>query len=90
VGPTGNYVSRLFDYPGRLPLTPTAALALIEQTGARYVLEPCGARENLRAGARATRPPPARLRLRLGLFARRIRQRPLSVEPAAQQMRCRA
>ena len=41
------HASRLFDYPGRRPLTPTAALALIEQPGARYVLEPCGARENL-------------------------------------------
>lgn len=43
----GSYVRRLFDYPGSLPLSPTAALALIEQPGARYVLEPCGARENL-------------------------------------------
>ena len=42
-----NYVSRLFDYPGKRPLSPTAALALIEQPGARYVLEPCGAREKL-------------------------------------------
>ena len=42
-----NYVRRLFDYPGKRPLSPTAALALIEQPGARYVLEPCGARENL-------------------------------------------
>ena len=42
-----NYVSRLFDYPGKRPLSPTAALALIEQPGARYVLEPCGAREEL-------------------------------------------
>jgi hypothetical protein len=43
----GRYVNRLFDYPGRRPLSPTAALALIEQPGTRYVLEPCGARENL-------------------------------------------
>jgi hypothetical protein len=64
------HASRLFDYPGKRPLTPTAALALIEQPGARYVLEPCGARENLGAGARATRLPPARLRLHQGLFAR--------------------
>ena len=42
-----NYVSRLFDYPGKRPLSPTAALALIEQPGARYVLEPCGARAKL-------------------------------------------
>jgi hypothetical protein len=42
-----NYVSRLFDYPGKRPLSPTAALALIEQPGVRYVLEPCGAREKL-------------------------------------------
>jgi hypothetical protein len=41
------YVSRLFDYPGKRPLSPAAALALIEQSGARYVLEPCGARERL-------------------------------------------
>ena len=41
------YVSRLFEYAGKRPLSPTAALALIEQPGARYVLEPCGARENL-------------------------------------------
>ena len=41
------YVSRLFDYPGKRPLGLTAALALIEQPGARYVLEPCGARANL-------------------------------------------
>ena len=45
--PRKNYVSRLFDYPGKRPLGPTAALALIEQPEARYVLEPCGARENL-------------------------------------------
>jgi hypothetical protein len=42
-----NYVSRLFDYPGKRPLSQTAALALIGQPGARYVLEPCGAPENL-------------------------------------------
>lgn len=42
-----NYVSRLFDYPGKPPLSPAAALALIEQPGVRYVLEPCGAREKL-------------------------------------------
>jgi hypothetical protein len=42
-----NYVSRLFDYPGKRPLSPTAALALVEQPGARYVLEPCEAPENL-------------------------------------------
>ncbi len=41
------YVNRLFDYPGKRPLSPTAALALIEQSGARYVLEPCGARAKL-------------------------------------------
>jgi hypothetical protein len=41
------YVNRLFDYPGKRPLSPTAALALIEQPGARYVLEPCGARAKL-------------------------------------------
>ena len=41
------YVSRLFDYRGRRPLSPTVALALIEQPGVRYVLEPCGAPENL-------------------------------------------
>ncbi len=41
-----HYVRRLFGYPGK-PLSPTAALALIEQPGARYVLEPCGARANL-------------------------------------------
>jgi hypothetical protein len=38
---------RLFDYPGKRPLTPIATLALIEQPGARYVLESCGAREKL-------------------------------------------
>jgi len=43
----GKYVNRLFDYPGKRPLSPTAALALIEQPGALYVLEPCGAREKL-------------------------------------------
>jgi hypothetical protein len=42
-----NYVTRLFAYPRKRPLSPTDALALIEQPGARYVLEPCGARENL-------------------------------------------
>ena len=42
-----NYVARLFDYPGRRRLSPSAALALIEQPGERYVLEPCGARANL-------------------------------------------
>jgi hypothetical protein len=42
-----NYVMRLFDYPGKRPLSPTATLALIEQPWARYVLESCGARENL-------------------------------------------
>jgi len=42
-----NYVSRLFDYPGKPPLSPAAELALIEQPGVRYVLEPCGAREKL-------------------------------------------
>ena len=42
-----NYVNRLFDYPRERPLSSTAALALIEQPGARYVLEPCGAREKL-------------------------------------------
>jgi hypothetical protein len=42
-----SYVSRLFDYRGKRPLSPTAALALIEQPGARYVLEPCGARAKL-------------------------------------------
>ena len=41
------YVSHLFEYLGKQPLSPTAALALIEQPGARYVLEPCGAREKL-------------------------------------------
>jgi hypothetical protein len=43
----GIYVRRLFDYPGKPRLSPTEALALIEQPGARYVLEPCGARANL-------------------------------------------
>jgi hypothetical protein len=43
----GHYASRLFDYPGERPLSPTAALRLIERPGTRYVLEPCGARENL-------------------------------------------
>ena len=42
-----NYVSRLFHFRGKRPLSPTAALALIEQPGARYVLEPCGARAKL-------------------------------------------
>lgn len=42
-----NLVQRLFDYPGRRPLSPRVALRLIEQPGARYVLEPCGARQNL-------------------------------------------
>ena len=42
-----DHVNRLFDDPGQRPLSPTAALALIEQPGARYVLEPCGAREQL-------------------------------------------
>ena len=46
-GRRGNYVSRLFHYRGKRPLSPTAALALIEQPGARYVLEPCGARAKL-------------------------------------------
>ena len=46
-GRRGNYVRRLFDYPGKPALSPTEALALIEQPGARYVLEPCGARANL-------------------------------------------
>jgi hypothetical protein len=41
------YVRRLFDYPGKRPLSTTAALALIEQPGVRYVLEPCGGREKL-------------------------------------------
>jgi hypothetical protein len=43
----GKYVRRLFELPGTRPLSPTAALALIEQPGARYVLEPCGSRANL-------------------------------------------
>ena len=42
-----DHVNRLFDDPGQRPLSPAAALALIEQPGARYVLEPCGAREQL-------------------------------------------
>ena len=42
-----NYVSQLFDTPGKRPLSPTAVMALIEQPGVRYVLEPCGARANL-------------------------------------------
>jgi hypothetical protein len=42
-----NHVGRLFDYPGKRPLSPSAALALTEQPGARYVLEPCGTREDL-------------------------------------------
>ncbi len=46
-GQRKNYVSRLFGYRGKQPLSPTAALALIEQPGARYVLEPCGARAKL-------------------------------------------
>lgn len=46
-GQRKNIVSRLFHYPGKRPLSPTAALALIEQSGARYVLEPCGARAKL-------------------------------------------
>ena len=46
-GQRKNYVSRLFDYRGKLPLSPTEALALIEQPGTRYVLEPCGARATL-------------------------------------------
>jgi hypothetical protein len=41
------YVTRLFDYPGKRPLTAAAALALIKRTGARYVLEPCAARQKL-------------------------------------------
>jgi hypothetical protein len=41
----GHYASRFFDFPGKRPLSPTAALKLIEQT--RYVLEPCGARAKL-------------------------------------------
>ena len=43
----GHYASRLFDYSGERPLSPTAALKLIEKPGTRYVLEPCGAREKL-------------------------------------------
>jgi hypothetical protein len=46
-GRRANYVTRLFGYPGKRPLSPTAALRLIEQPGARYVLEPCGAQANL-------------------------------------------
>ena len=46
-GRRANYVKRLFRYRGKPPLSPTATLALIEQPGARYVLEPCGAREKL-------------------------------------------
>jgi hypothetical protein len=42
-----SYLRRLFGYPRTRPLSPTAALALIEQPGARYVLEPCGARAKL-------------------------------------------
>jgi hypothetical protein len=42
-----SYVRQLFGYPGKRSLSPTAALALIEQSGARYVLEPCGARAML-------------------------------------------
>jgi hypothetical protein len=46
-GRRANYVTRLFGYPHKQPLSPTRALALIEQRGARYVLEPCGAPANL-------------------------------------------
>jgi hypothetical protein len=42
-----NAVRRLFRYPGKRPLRPAAELALVEQPGARYVLEPCGARAKL-------------------------------------------
>ena len=46
-GQRKNYVSRLFGYRGKLPLSQTEALALIEKPEARYVLEPCEAREKL-------------------------------------------
>ena len=46
-GRRANYVKRLFRYRGKPPLSPTAALSLVEQPGARYVLEPCGSREKL-------------------------------------------
>jgi hypothetical protein len=38
---------RLFGYPGKRPLPPATELALLQRSGARYVLEPCGARAQL-------------------------------------------
>ena len=83
-GRRGSYVRRLFDYPGKRPLSPTAALALIEQPGARYVLEPCGARENLWPLLERARLQPARIRLRDRLLAPPIQARTLSVQPSSQ------
>ena len=81
--PRKNYVSRLFGYPGKRPLSPTAALALIEQPGARYVLEPCGARAKLWP----LLEPRGYSRHAFGcatVYARPIRAHTLSVEPSAQ------
>jgi hypothetical protein len=77
-----SYVSRLFDYPGKRPLSPTAALALIEQPGARYVLEPCGARAKLWP----LLEPRGYSRQAFGCATvySRIRAHTLSVEPSAQ------
>jgi hypothetical protein len=77
------YVNRLFDLPDKRPLSPTAALALIEQPGARYVLEPCGAREKLWPLLK----PRGYSRHAFGcatVYARPIRAHTLSVEPSAQ------
>jgi hypothetical protein len=78
-----SYVSRLFGDPGKRRLSPTAALALIEQPGARYVLEPCGSRRKLWP----LLEPRGYSRHAFGcatVYSRPIRAHTLSVEPSVQ------
>ncbi len=76
-------VGRLFGDPGTRPLLPAAQLALIEQPGARYVLEPCRARAKLWPLLQ----PLGYSRHAFGcatVYSRGRSARTLSVEPSAQ------